>query len=229
MTSVQFNFDPSKIIMVIIIAILLMAMISTCQTNQILNDDISELSNANDEFTQRIYNDSVVIYSQRKTILSRNAAISKLKDDMEKLRLKSIEQIAKVETKTIIKTEVKLGDPVYIDSFPHLRLPREFTKRDKWFSIDGRINRLGLLQIDSIVSYGILTYAVGDSARDGFISKILGRRDKVVRLALDNPNMSVIGMSNIYIRDEKKWYEKRGFAFLFGTIFGGGLMLYAAK
>ena len=229
MASVQFNIDPIKILMAIIITILLMALISTCRTNSILNDDITELNTINGEFTQRIYDDSLVLYSQRKTILSKNTAIKRLQKDMEKLRLKSIEQLSKVETKTIIKTEVQLGEPVYIDSFPHLRLPREFSKRDKWFSIDGRINRLGLLQIDSIVSYGSLTYAVGDSAREGFISKIMGRRDKVVRLSIDNPNMYITGMSNIYIRQERKWWESKGFAFAFGAIFGGGLMLYASK
>lgn len=229
MATAQFNFDPSKIIMAIIIAILMMGLISTCQTNLILNDDISELTSATDEYTKRIYDDSVLVYSQRKVIMSKNAAIKKLQADKEKLRLKTIEQLAKVKTKTITKTEIKLGDPVYIDSFPHLRLPKEFSKRDKWFTIDGRINRLGMLQIDSMVTYGTLTYAVGDSAREGFISKILRKRDKVIRLSIDNPNMYITGMSNIYIREEKKWWESKGFMFAFGAICGGGLMLYASK
>jgi hypothetical protein len=229
MASLQFNFDPSKVIMAVVISILLMALISTCQTNIILNDDISELSNMNDSFTQRRYDDSVLIYSQKVNLLSRDAAIRRLRQTEKRLRLKDASEVVELKTKTITKTEIKLADPVYIDSFPHLKLPREFSKKDKWFSIDGRINRLGLLQIDSIVSYGTLTYAVGDSARDGFISKILGRRDKVVRLSIDNPTMSITGMSNIYIRQERKWWESKGFMFAFGAIFGGGLMLFAAK
>lgn len=195
----------------------------------ILNDDISELSNMNDSFTQRRYDDSVLIYSQKANLLSRDAAIRRLRQTEKRLRLKDASEVVELKTKTITKTEIKLADPVYIDSFPHLKLPREFSKKDKWFSIDGRINRLGLLQIDSMVSYGTLTYAVGDSARDGFISKILGRRDKVVRLSIDNPTMSITGMSNIYIRQERKWWESKGFMFAFGAIFGGGLMLFAAK
>lgn len=229
MASLQFNFDPSKVIMAVVISILLMALISTCQTNMILNDDISELSNMNDSFTQRRYDDSVLIYSQKLNLLSRDAAIKRLRQTEKRLRLKDASEVVELKTKTITKTEIKLADPVYIDSFPHLKLPREFSKQDKWFSIDGRINRLGLLQIDSMVSYGTLTYAVGDSARDGFISKILGRRDKVVRLSIDNPTMSITGMTNIYIRQERKWWESKGFMFAFGAIFGGGLMLFAAK
>lgn len=229
MATAQFDFDPTKILMAIIIIILMMVLISTCQTNLILHDDITELSSANDEFTKRIYDDSVVVYSQNQTILNNETAIKMLQAEADKLRLSHLQELVKVKTKTIVKTEIQLGEPVYIDSFPHLKLPREFSKVDKWFTIDGRINRLGLLQIDSIASYGTLTYAVGDSARDGFISKIMGRRDKVVRLSIDNPNMSITGMSNIYIRHERKWWESKGFMFAFGAIFGGGLMLFATK
>jgi hypothetical protein len=229
MASLQFNFDPSKIIMAIIIAILVMALISTCQTNLILHDDITELNTINDEFTQRVYDDSVLVYSQKQNILSKDAAIKIMQSEADKLRLSNLQELAKVKTKTIIKTEIQLGEPVYIDSFPHLKLPREFSKVDKWFTIDGTINRLGVLQIDSIASYGTLTYAVGDSARDGFISKIIGRRDKVVRLSIDNPNMAITGMSNIYIREQNKWWESKGFAFILGAAIGGGIIFQAAK
>jgi hypothetical protein len=162
-------------------------------------------------------------------IVDKETAINMLQSEADKLRLTNLQELAKVKTKTIIKTEIQLGEPIYIDSFPHLKLPREFSKVDKWLTIDGTINRLGLLQIDSIASYGTLTYAVGDSARDGFISKILGRKDKVVRLSIDNPNMSITGMSNLYIRDEKKWWQSKGFAFILGAAIGGGIIFQAAK
>jgi len=229
MAAAQFNFDPSKILMAIIIAILVMALVSTCQTNLILHDDITELNAINDGFTKRIYDDSLVVYSQRQMIVDKETAIKMLQSEADKLRLTNLQELAKVKTKTIIKTEIQLGEPIYIDSFPHLKLPREFSKVDKWLTIDGTINRLGLLQIDSIASYGTLTYAVGDSAREGFISKILGRRDKVVRLSIDNPNMTITGMSNLYIRDEKKWWQSKGFAFILGAAISGGIVFQAVK
>jgi hypothetical protein len=229
MAAAQFNFDPSKILMAIIIAVLVMALVSTCQTNLILHDDITELNGINDEYSKRIYDDSLVVYSQKQNILSKDAAIKMLQEDAERLRLKNLQELVKVNTKTIIKTEIQLGEPIYIDSFPHLKLPREFSKVDKWLTIDGTINRLGLLQIDSIASYGTLTYAVGDSARDGFISNIFGRRDKVVRLSIDNPNMTITGISNLYIRDEKKWWQSKGFAFILGAAIGGGIIFQATK
>jgi hypothetical protein len=229
METAQFNFDPAKILMAIIILLLIMVLVSTCQTNLQLNKDIEQFSEQKGGFTKRIYSDSLILYSQELNIIGLKTINEKLKKDLKRLKLSNPKEIVKIQTKTVVKTEIELGDPVYIDSFPHLRLPRFFSKQDRWFSISGNINRLGLLQIDSIVSLGNFTYAVGDSSRKGFISKILGTRDKVVRLSIDNPNIALVGFSNVYIRQERKWWQKRGVAFAFGALFGGGLMLYAAK
>jgi hypothetical protein len=155
--------------------------------------------------------------------------IKRLRVTEKELRLKNIVEVVKVKTVTKTKADVKLAEPVYVDSFPHLRLPLEFEKVDKWYSINGRINRLGFLQIDSFVTSGGLTYAVGDSVKKGIVNRLFNRTDKVVRLSIDNPNMILTGMSNIYIRQEKKWYERKGVAFVFGALIGGGLMLYASK
>ena len=229
MESVQFNFDPTKFFLIIISIILLLCLVSTCQKVQILNNDVEVLQNENEGYTQRIYDDSVIIYSQNLNIISKNAMIKRLRVTEKELRLKNIVEVVKVKTVTKTKADVKLAEPVYVDSFPHLRLPLEFEKVDKWYSINGRINRLGFLQIDSFVTSGGLTYAVGDSVKKGIVNRLFNRTDKVVRLSIDNPNMILTGMSNIYIRQEKKWYERKGVAFVFGALIGGGLMLYASK
>jgi uncharacterized protein YodC (DUF2158 family) len=229
MEPVQYNIDPSKPILIAIALVLLILLMQTCETVQSLNADVEVLQNENDKFTQKIYDDSVIIYSQNLNIISKNAMIKRLRATEKELRLKEVVEVVKIETKTKTKADVKLAEPVYVDSFPHLRLPLEFDKVDKWYSITGRINRLGFLQVDSFVTRGGLTYAIGDSVRKGIWNRMFQRGDKVVRLKIDNPNMMLTGMQNIYIRQEPKWYERKGFAFLFGAVFGGGLMLYAAK
>jgi hypothetical protein len=45
----------------------------------------------------------------------------------------------------------------------------------------------------------------------------------VVRLHIDNPNIQLQGMSNIYIKDRKKWFETTGFKIGFGVLLGFGL------
>jgi hypothetical protein len=117
-----------------------------------------------------------------------------------------------------VVTQVELGETVYIDSFPHLRLPRSFSREGKFLQIGGSINRLGRLQIDSIIIPVSYTVAIGDTLRGGFFSR---KRDKVVRLGIDNPYVSVTGMHNVIVaQPPKKWYETKAFAFALGGITG---------
>jgi hypothetical protein len=47
------------------------------------------------------------------------------------------------------------------------------------------------------------------------------KRDKVVRLGIDNPYVSLTGMHNVIVaQPPKKWYETRAFAFTLGGITG---------
>jgi hypothetical protein len=84
----------------------------------------------------------------------------------------------------------------------------------------GEINTKGYLQIDSLVSFANFSYAVGDTMRSGLINRILGKSDRVVRLHIDNPNIELSGMQNIYVRQQKKWYETTLFQFGAGFIVG---------
>jgi len=84
--------------------------------------------------------------------------------------------------------------------------------------IGGSINRLGRLQLDSIIIPVSYTVAIGDTLRKGLLWRKL---DKVVRLGIDNPYVSVTGMNNVIVADRpKKWYETRAFAFALGGIVG---------
>jgi hypothetical protein len=159
----------------------------------------------------RIARDSSRIYSQAVQLA---AAGTKLRA----LELREPEVVVRYQTRTKIKTEIQLAEPVYIDSFPHLRLPRSFSREGKFLQIGGSINRLGRLQIDSIIIPVSYTVAIGDTLRKGLFSR---KRDKVVRLGIDNPYVSVTGMHNVIVaQPPKKWYETRAFAFALGGITG---------
>ena len=156
----------------------------------------------------RIASDSSKIYSQSVQLA---AAGTKLRA----LELKEPEVVVRYQTKTVVKTELQLGETVYIDSFPHLRLPRSFSREGKFLQIGGSINRLGRLQIDSIIIPVSYTVAIGDTLRKGLLWR---KRDKVVRLGIDNPYVSVTGMHSVIVADKpKKWYQTQ----LAGAVFGG--------
>jgi len=205
-----------RLIYVVSIIILIMTLLATCestrQTEQTYIED-REL------FTQKRNNDSSLIARQALTIVSQANDIKELKE----LAIKEPELIIRTQIKNVVKTEIQL-DTVMIESKPYLKLPKDFYKKDKWYTIGGTINRIGTLQIDSLVSFANLTYAIADTSRSGLWNRLNKRRDKVLSLKIDNPNMRITGMSNIYIQEHKKWWQTTGAKIGIGFILGLGVV-----
>ena len=168
------------------------------------------------------YEDSIVIASQRKIIAQNNSDAARQAQQIAELevKVKNASEVVKIETRTVIKTQIKLGDTVMIDKQPYIQLPKPFLKETEWYTIGGMINRLGWLQIDSLVIPAKFTYAVGDTMRTGFVNRLLKKKDTVVRMRVDNPNVQVVGLENIYIKQEKKWHQTTVFKVGVGVLIG---------
>lgn len=166
-------------------------------------------------FVKTHVNDSLTIYTQ-------GQQIAELKDLTEKLRIDKPKAAVEVITRTVYKTKIQLGEPIYIrDSVPALVLPRNFTKSERWLYMSGKINRLGYLQIDSLNIPATISVGIGDTLRGFFPFR---KRESVVRLAIDNPNMSVQGLRSYLIPEpRKKWYETTAAKVGFGALIGFGL------
>lgn len=207
--------NKERIAYIFLLLVLIAILLCTCATktaieeNAILKEQV---------YKKKILADSSTIYSQSTNIRSKDIQIAELK----KMSVKSPEVVIQTKTKTVIKTEIKL-DTIMVEGTPMIKLPKDFYKTEKWFTLSGKINRLGFLQIDSLVSYANLTYAIGDTLRTGAFNKLFGKRDKVVRLLVDNPNISITGMSNIVIKEKKRWYETTAFKFGLGVVTGIGV------
>ena len=180
--------------------------------------------NVIDDYTIKhtMYEDSIVIASQKKIIAQNNSDAAKQAQQIAELevKVKNASEVVKIETRTIIKTQIKLGDTVMVQGKPYIQLPKPFLKQTEWYTIGGMINRLGWLQLDSIVIPAKFTYAVGDTMRTGFVNKLLKKKDTVVRLRVDNPNVTITGMENIYIKQEKKWHQTTAFKVGVGVLIG---------
>jgi len=172
-----------------------------------------------------MYEDSILIASQRKVIAQAGSDAAKQAQQIAELevKVKNASEVVRIETRTIIKTQIKLGDTVMVQGKPYIQLPKPFLKTTEWYTIGGMINRLGWLQIDSLVIPAKFTYAVGDTMRTGIINRLLKKKDTVVRLRVDNPNVAITGMSNIYIKEDKKWHQTTAFKVGVGAIIGFGL------
>ena len=160
--------------------------------------------------------------SQRKIIAQSGSDAAKQAQQIAELevKVKNAVEVVKIETRTIIKTQIKLGDTVMIQGKPYIQLPKPFLKATEWYTIGGMINRLGWLQIDSLVIPAKFTYAVGDTMRTGFVNRLLKKKDRVVRMRVDNPNVQVVGLENIYIKQDKKWHQTTAFKVGVGVLLG---------
>ena len=167
------------------------------------------------KFVKTRVNDSLTIYTQAQQI-------TELKDLTEKLRIDKPKVAVEVVTRTVYKTKIALGEPIYIhDTVPALVLPREFQKFERWFSVTGKINRLGYLQIDSLSIPATISVGVGDTLRGVFPFR---KRESVVRVAIDNPNMVAEGLRSYVIEQpRKKWYETTAAKVGFGAVIGFGI------
>jgi hypothetical protein len=202
----------SETIYLIGLVVLLFLLLKSCGEN-VANDY---------RLRHTIYEDSIVIASQRKLIAQSGSDAAKQAQQIAELevKVKNASEVVKIETRTIIKTQIKLGDTVMIESKPYIQLPKPFLKTTEWYTIGGMINRLGWLQIDSLVIPAKFTYAVGDTMRTGFVNRLLKKKDTVVRLRVDNPNVAIVGMENIYIKQDKKWHQTTAFKVGVGVLIG---------
>jgi hypothetical protein len=170
--------------------------------------------------------DSSLIYSQVQNIKIKDSELQKNEQEIFALRVMKIKkpkEVIQFKTRYIIKTEIPIAEIEQIDSVNYLRVPVSFSKGERWFSINGQILSNGTLLIDSLITPAQFTYSVGDTLRNGFINRLFNKSDQVVRLHIDNPNIQLQGMSNIYIKDRKKWFETTGFKIAFGAFLGFGL------
>lgn len=202
----------TETIYLIVLLVLLFLLLKSC------GDDVQ----SDYRLKHTMYEDSIVIASQRKIIAEKNSDAARQAQQIAELEVKvnNASEVVKIETRTVIKTQIKLGDTVMIDKKPYIQLPKPFLKKTEWYTIGGMINRLGWLQIDSLVIPAKFTYAVGDTMRTGLINRLLKKSDQVVRLRVDNPNVAIVGMENIYIKQDKKWHQTTAFKVGVGVLIG---------
>jgi hypothetical protein len=205
----------TKIIYLAVLIVLLFLLLKSCSDN--VQSDY--------RLKHTIYEDSILIASQKKIIAQAGSDAAKQAQQIAELevKVKNASEVVRIETRTVIKTQIKLGDTVMIDKKPYIQLPKPFLKTTEWYTIGGMINRLGWLQIDSLVIPAKFTYAVGDTMRTGFFNKLLKKKDTVVRMRVDNPNVAITGMDNIYIKEDKKWHQTTAFKLGVGALIGFGL------
>jgi len=217
----QSKFDSiDKVLMVVGGFVMLLIFIHTCGSNGQLTIDYRKMKEEVQSYKVQHMADSSQLISQA---INYQSEIDNKDIAIKLLSIRNPKEIVKIQYKTKVETKIQLAEPIIFDSTSYIKLPVEFSDYSEWYSIDGKIDSMGTLLIDSIVSSGTLTYSVGDTLRDGLINRLLRKSDSVVRLHIDNPTMSISNLSNIYVKKETKWYQSTAFKVGVGVLLGIGL------
>ena len=217
----QSKFDSiDKVLMAVGSIVMLLIFIHTCGSNGQLTIDYRKMKEEVQEYKVQHMADSSQLISQA---INYQSEIDNKDIAIKLLSIRNPKEIVKIQYKTKVETKIQLAEPIIFDSTSYIKLPVEFSDYSEWYSIDGKIDSMGTLLIDSIVSSGTLTYSVGDTLRDGLFNRLLRKTDSVVRLHIDNPTMSISNLSNIYVKKETKWYQSTAFKVGVGVLLGIGL------
>ena len=174
-------------------------------------------------FVEKLNNKGEKIAEQEQIILSQSDAIAH--------NLLEIETIKKINSQVQVQTITKI-DSVFIPiidtverviydttGLALLKLPTKFGLNNEWYSLYSTINTDGMF-IDSLSLYNKQTITFGLKS-NGFLKK--PTPSLVVKN--ENPYVNVNSMSNIVIKNDIRFYDKKGFWYGLGV--GTGILIPA--
>ena len=178
-------------------------------------------------FVQKLNEKGEELAEQDQIILSQKDAISH--------NLLEIETLKKIKSQVKIKTITRI-DSVYVplldtvervvydtSGFAFLKLPTKFGLDNEWYSIYSTINKNGML-LDSLSLFNRQIITIGMKS-NGFLKS----PSPIVVVKNENPYVSVNSMSNVIIKDNTRFYDKKGFWYGFGVASGLGVSILINK
>lgn len=232
----------NKITIAVLILVVLLLIWKGCQLkadhDNLLNQ-VSSYQAGEKYFKKKVLDDSSTIASQTQTILTQDEAIKlgllKLEGDIKKVQ----SQVRQGQTINIDSVPIpfipdhfadttgwmaklKQGDSskATLDSLlaNSIIIPKKFSLKDKWYSIDGKVLRDGLL-MDSLKISNESSVTIGWK-NAGFLGL---KKEPIVEIKNTNPYLSVTKMNNIVVKKKKGLLQNplfwSGVGFLGGAYF----------
>lgn len=232
----------NKITIAALVIIVLLLVWKGCQLkadhDNLLNQ-VSSYQQGEKFFKKKVLDDSSTIASQTQTILSQDEAIKlgllKLEGDIKKVQ----SQVRQGQTINIDSVPIpfipdhfadttgwmaklKQGDSsrATLDSLlaNSIIIPKKFSLKDKWYSIDGKVLRDGLL-MDSLKISNESSVTIGWK-NAGFLGL---KKEPMVEIKNTNPYLSVTKMNNVVVKKKKGILQNplfwSGIGFLGGAYF----------
>ena len=232
----------NKITIAALVILLLLVIWKGCQLkadhDNLLNQ-VSSLQTGEKFYKTKVLADSSTIASQTQTILSQDEAIKlgllKLEGDIKKVQ----SQVRQGQTINIDSVPIPFVPDNFADTsgwMVRLRqgdsskatldsllansiiIPKKFSLKDKWYSIDGKVLRDGLL-MDSLKISNESSITIGWK-NAGFLGL---KKEPMVEIKNTNPYLSVTKMSNVVVKKKKGLLQNpifwTGLGFLGGAYF----------
>ena len=210
----------------IILLLLAFFIWQTMSMNSKLQDyknQVVKFKNGEQVFVEKLNNKGEKIAEQEQIILSQSDAIAH--------NLLEIETLKKINSQVQVQTITKI-DSVFIPiidtverviydttGLALLKLPTKFGLNNEWYSLYSTINTEGML-IDSLSLYNKQTITFGLKS-NGFLKK--PTPSLVVKN--ENPYVNVNSLRNVVIKNDTRFYDKKGF--WFGVGIGTGILIPA--
>lgn len=161
---------------------------------------------------ERIAEQDQVILTQKDAIAHNLLEIDKLKSVNSQVKIRTITKIDSVFVPIIDTVERIVIDTTGVAL---LRLPTKFGLENEWYSLYTTVNTEGMM-IDSLSLFNRQVVTIGFESNG-----ILKAPTPKVIVTNENPYVSINSLSNIVVKNELKWYEKK--AVWGGIGFVGGL------
>jgi hypothetical protein len=178
------------------------------------------------KYLEAISEDGTFLAEQEQIILSQKDAIDNHLIEIKNLKkIKSqviVNTITKVDSVFIpFVSDTTIKDTLVLDNY--IFVPQRFSLLDEWYSFDGTIKKGGVL-LDSISFNNELSLTIGNKSM-GFFKK----SKPIVLVEYSNPYVRTTAMQNIIIKDDLKFYDKKGFWYGFGVVSGIGVGILINK
>lgn len=182
--------------------------------------EMSKFTLSEQKFTQTIDKQKGIIIEQDQLILSQKDAI--------RLNLIEIDKLKKIKSQVRVITDIRIDsvlvpytdiDTIYInkDTF----LVKKFALTDKYYSFFGKTQPNGVL-LDSVSFKNDFNVTIANKPMGLF-----KKSKPIVEVVFENPYVQTKKVNNVVIKDELKWYHRRGTWFGVGIGLGiiGGLLI----
>ena len=168
-----------------------------------------------DDNGNRIAEQEQIILTQEQAINNNLLEIKRLKEVNAQVVVNTITQIDSVFVPFYVDTtSIVLNDSI-VDMDNFIQVPQQFSLSKEWYSFGGEITKTGLL-MDSLSFNNELTLTLGQKSNG-----ILKAPTPLVLVEYSNPYVQTTGLQNIVIKNELKWYDRKGV--MIGIGFLGGM------